>query len=79
MIDEFLNAVLCDHVGCRNINKSQRVTGGCINETAQIQAGSNLYFLKWNTSEKLDLFDKEVLGLRLLDQTSEIKTPDILR
>ena len=78
MIHEFFSAVLCDHVGCKSIKKFQRVAGGCINETAQIQAESNLYFLKWNTSEKSDLFDKEVLGLSLLAQNSEIKTPNVL-
>ncbi|MBC6401400.1 MAG: fructosamine kinase family protein [Ekhidna sp.] len=78
MNNKFFNAVLYDHIGVKSSDKFQRVAGGCINETAKIQAGSDCYFLKWSASEELDLFEKEALGLSLLVQNSEIKIPNVL-
>lgn len=55
-----------------------QVGGGCINQTAYFEFRGQRYFLKWN-SQVGDLFEKEAMGLQLLQNSRTIKVPSVLR
>lgn len=58
-----------------SITNTEIVAGGCINKTTCLQTNNGHFFLKENTIENQDLFEKETLGLSLLAEKSQIKTP----
>lgn len=54
------------------------VSGGCINTTVCLNTNKGRFFLKVNSIENHDLFEKEVRGLQRLSELSQINTPKIL-
>ena len=54
------------------------VPGGCINNTYRLHTSRGVLFLKWNTSEYVDMFECEVKGLSLLSSYSNIHTPRVI-
>jgi fructosamine-3-kinase len=61
------------------IDSIHHVGGGSINNTLQIKTNSGNYFIKWNFAEMFpEMFKKEVAGLRILKETSEIMVPGVV-
>lgn len=54
------------------------VGGGCINNTARLQCGAGVFFIKWNESAPDDMFATEVAGLELLSQCGAVKVPEVI-
>ena len=67
------------HIGS-SIEHFQSVSGGSINQAAQITAqDGQSYFLKWNSTAASDMFPKEEKGLQLLRSAeSGLRIPDII-
>lgn len=62
-----------------NINKSNKVSGGSINEAFKLSTSCGEFFLKYNfTSRYPAMFDKESRGIKILKDTSTVKVPMIL-
>ncbi len=60
------------------ITKTEKVFGGDINETFILQSADTKFFLKLNTADKEDMFEKEFNGLELLRTTNSIAVPQPL-
>lgn len=61
------------------IQSIQHVDGGSINETFKVSIGNKIVFVKRNEAKKYpQLFGIEARGLQLIEQTSCIKTPQVL-
>ncbi len=54
----------------------QFVSGGCINNAVRLDTQEGDFFLKWNESEPVDMFEKESLGLELLRKSGKIAVPE---
>ena len=54
------------------------ITGGCINQTIQLDTDQGSFFLKWNEEPMLEIFEKEAKGLRLLKENSSLTVPEVL-
>ena len=53
--------------------------GGCINETAVVEADDDVLFLKWNERPLLGQFEAEAAGLRALSAAeSELRIPEVI-
>lgn len=74
----FLESALFQTTGRQHsILKVQPVGGGSINHALSVTTDLGAYFVKWNDFEE-DLFEKEMAGLQLLDQTGCISTPQAM-
>ncbi len=51
------------------------VSGGCINQAYQVRDENNVYFVKLNDADKLDMFEAEFDGLNELQQSDTIRVP----
>ena len=61
------------------IHSVSYLTGGDINQTCKIDTSSGTFCLKYNLAEKFtSMFEKESQGLRLLQQASELRVPDVV-
>jgi fructosamine-3-kinase len=54
------------------------ITGGCINNTIQLNTNKGDFFLKWNEESALEMYEQEVKGLELLRGNSSITIPEVL-
>ncbi|MFT5617649.1 MAG: protein-ribulosamine 3-kinase [Arenicella sp.] len=54
------------------------ITGGCINNTIQLNTNRGEFFLKWNEESSLEMYEKEVKGLEVLRANSSITIPQVL-
>ncbi|NBB78524.1 MAG: phosphotransferase [Verrucomicrobia bacterium] len=54
----------------------QRASGGCINEAYLTSDGTASYFVKFNTAERLPMFEAEAAGLRAIAGTATIRVPE---
>jgi fructosamine-3-kinase len=61
-----------------DISKVQRVYGGDINQTYLLSSPKQNFFLKLNSIETTDMFEKEFKGLELLRSASSIAVPQPL-
>ncbi len=61
-----------------SITKTEQVFGGDINETFILHSSDTKFFLKLNSSEHEDMFEKEFAGLELLRSSNSIAVPQPL-
>ena len=54
------------------------LTGGCINNAVKLNTDKGLFFVKWNTNAKANMFQSEYRGLKVLKDTNTICIPDAL-
>lgn len=54
------------------------LSGGCINSAIEIADNSMRYFVKYNATNKLDMFLAEADGLHELKHSGTIKVPDVI-
>ena len=73
----FFQKVLNKELGECQIVKSSFVGGGCINNTLKFETDKGPFFLKWNKNQR-DLFEKEALGLAVLERKSPLRIPTII-
>ena len=52
------------------------VSGGCINNGVILGTSQGSYFLKWNSDDVADMFDKEFQGLEILREQRVIPIPE---
>ena len=79
MIENFYQDVLDTCLGDHEkLVSFQSVGGGCINNTIKLVTETNTYFLKWNSADALDMFEKEHKGLLLLGEHTQLKVPEVL-
>ncbi len=55
----------------------ERVSGGDINDTYRLAMTDRDYFIKVNTAGKLDMFEKEADGLKLLSESQSFVVPEV--
>ncbi len=55
----------------------ERVSGGDINDTYRLAMSDRDYFIKVNTAGKLDMFEKEAAGLKLLADSQSFVVPEV--
>jgi len=61
------------------IKSTAPIGGGCINNASDIVTTSGRYFLKYNLASKYpDMFEKEVLGLKLLASAGNLRVPEVV-
>ena len=53
------------------------LTGGCINNAVKLNTDKGLFFVKWNTNAKANMFQSEYRGLKVLKDTNTICIPDV--
>ena len=58
-----------------NARNIKTITGGCINETYQIQDHNKSYFVKLNNLDSIDMFAAEADGLNEMAATKTIRVP----
>jgi fructosamine-3-kinase len=58
-----------------SITKREQVYGGDINETFILHSSDTKFFLKFNSDDKEDMFEKEFSGLELLRSSNAITVP----
>lgn len=79
MLPDNLRSEIENQLG-HTIQSARRVSGGSINEAAQInikEIGTS--FLKWNRAADPDMFSKEVKGLELLREAgSDLRIPGVI-
>lgn len=75
----FFESALFQSLG-RNVRvKSSRfMSGGCINNTLKLETGEGPFFIKWNNDSDNDMFEKEVMGLQLLENQKILNLPHVL-
>jgi len=74
----FYQQILTEHIGSSCLLKNASTfSGGCINNTLKLKTNQHDYFLKWQTHTP-DLFEKEALGLKILNQKSPIHSPEVI-
>ena len=75
----FFEAAIFQTTGTQAVIRSTKfVSGGCINNTLKIETDHGPFFLKWNDDEDNDMFEKEALGLELLNKQGVISLPATL-
>ncbi len=57
----------------------ERVSGGDINDTYRLAMSDRDYFIKVNNADKLDMFEKEAAGLKLLAESQSFVVPEVYR
>jgi len=58
--------------------ETQFLSGGDINTAAQVFSSEGVFFVKWNHSDQLDMFETEVQGLEQLRQTDALTIPKVV-
>lgn len=53
-------------------------SGGCINNTLQLQTAEGDFFIKWQSNIPEDMFEKEAAGLKALKHSKSMKIPEVL-
>lgn len=62
-----------------NILGTKPLSGGCINESVQLNTNNGFYFLKWNDAKAYPkMFETEAGGLKLLFSTAAIGIPKVI-
>jgi fructosamine-3-kinase len=77
-----MNKALIQHLGegtGTRVTKIEQVFGGDINETYVLYAPGKKLFVKLNTADKCDMFEKEFAGLELLRTSGTIAVPEPLK
>ncbi len=78
-MDSFYGNVFTNHFGPEIAIKTiSSVPGGCINQTSKVTTNQGLFFIKVNSENLSDLFEKEQLGLELLGEKSSLGVPKVL-
>jgi len=54
------------------------LTGGCINNAVKLNTDKGVFFVKWNTNAKANMFQSEYRGLKVLKDTNTICIPNVL-
>jgi fructosamine-3-kinase len=54
------------------------IGGGCIHRAMKVETGDGSFFIKSNQANDADMFGKEFLGLKVLQEASELYIPDPL-
>ena len=55
----------------------ERISGGDINDTYRLAMSDRDYFIKINSAGKLDMFEKEADGLKLLSENQSFVVPEV--
>lgn len=77
--DSFYTQVFKKHFHSKiRIEAISAVSGGCINQTSKVLTNAGTYFIKVNSTELLELFQKEEKGLKVLQEKSQLRVPDVL-
>lgn len=58
-----------------NYKGNRSLSGGCINDAAEIRTNEGSIFVKWNS--KKALLESELEGLKILQNSSSIKIPEV--
>lgn len=59
-----------------SVRESQPVGGGCINEGVRVAGGGSEYFVKWNRSDRLDMFEAERDALKEMRELEGPRIPE---
>lgn len=70
-----ISQAIDDDFECQSV---ERVSGGDINQAAVLSDQRNRFFIKWNQTNKIDMFAKEVLSLNTIASTSTIRVPQVI-
>ncbi len=71
-LQEIINKTFGPNIQLRHYTS---VGGGCINHCYRLQTSDNIFFVKCNSLQYLDMFEKEHRGLSALSSLSELKVP----
>lgn len=75
-LKQILEIYLKDDVEIKNYS---HVGGGSINETFRLSTTSGEFFVKKNSASRFPgMFEKEALGIKLLDKANEIQVPEVV-
>ncbi len=74
-----MNNALLSHIEAEfqvKITKTEQVFGGDINQTYVLHSSQSKFFLKLNSIEKADMFEKQFKGLEILRNAKAIAVPE---
>lgn len=57
----------------------EKIYGGDINQTYRLAMTNNDYFIKINTANKIDMFEKETIGLQTLKNSNSFVVPKVFQ
>lgn len=57
------------------IRSSEAVTGGCINQARRLQGDQRSFFVKFNSAERLAMFEAEAAGLTAIIASNSLRAP----
>ena len=60
------------------VEKCFSISGGCINNAIQLETNKVVFFAKYNTNAKLNMFQTEYDGLKILKRKSAIYIPETI-
>ena len=60
------------------VGKCFSISGGCINNAIKLETNKGIVFAKYNTNAKLNMFQTEYDGLKILKDKSAIYIPEII-
>ena len=60
------------------VEKCFSISGGCINNAIKLETNKGRFFAKYNTNTKLNMFQTEYDGLRILKRKSALYIPEII-
>jgi protein-ribulosamine 3-kinase len=77
--EQFYEKVIEQEIGPGLVLKSHKgIGGGCIHNGVRLILDKGSYFLKWNDTIDLDMFETEALGLEFLRKISVINIPEVI-
>ncbi len=70
---------ICSHIEQKpvRLRAYERISGGDINDTYRLAMSDRDYFIKVNTADRLDMFEKEADGLKLLFESQSFVVPQV--
>ena len=75
-LEQFLESILFTTFGTGvKMKNIHYVGGGCINNTLKVNTSEGDFFVKWNENEENDMFEKEIRGLKLLQNIPKANIP----
>lgn len=75
----FIESALFQTTGITHrVKNAQHVSGGCINNAVKATTDQGTYFIKSNDSTEADMFEKEALGLQLLQKAGALPVPEVI-
>ena len=64
--------------GNTSILDVQIISGGCVNNSCKIISSCGEFFLKWNLCCTEKMFETEVKGLKILEESGSLCVPEVI-